>query len=67
MRLVDQLDLVQEEAGHRMSVSRGTVWRLLQSGRKKVAQALVEGREIVLSPRSAPGEPPSTHDEELQE
>ncbi|MHA1607288.1 MAG: DUF134 domain-containing protein [Candidatus Freyarchaeota archaeon] len=51
LRLVDQLGLTQEEAGDRMGVSRGTIWRLLQSGRKKVIQALVEGREIMISPR----------------
>ncbi len=51
LRLVDLLNLTQEEAGNRMGVSRGTIWRLLQSGRKKVAQALVEGREIIISPR----------------
>ena len=32
-----------------MGVSRGTVWRLLQSGRTKIAQALVEGRRIEIS------------------
>ena len=45
-RLVDLLGLSQEEAGERMGVSRGTVWRLLQSARKKAAQALTEGRHI---------------------
>ena len=46
LRLVDLEDLAQEEAGKRMGVSRGTVWRLLHEGRKKVAQALIEGRPI---------------------
>jgi hypothetical protein len=45
-RLVDLEGLSQEEAGNRMGVSRGTVWRLLQQARKKVAQALTEGRSI---------------------
>jgi predicted DNA-binding protein (UPF0251 family) len=31
-----------------MGVSRGTVWRLLKEARRKVAQALTEGREIRL-------------------
>jgi len=48
-RLVDLEGLSQEEAGERMGVSRGTVWRLLQSARKKTAQALTEGRPILLS------------------
>jgi predicted DNA-binding protein (UPF0251 family) len=45
-RLVDMEGLSQEEAGQRMGVSRGTVWRLVQSARKKTAQALSEGRPI---------------------
>ena len=46
IRLVDLEDLNQQEAGDRMDTSRGTVWRLLQSGRRKIALALVEGRKI---------------------
>jgi len=41
--------LSQEEAGERMGVSRGTVWRLLQEARRKTAQALTEGRRIQIS------------------
>ena len=44
LRLVDLEGLSQEEAGERMGVSRGTIWRLLQSARKKTVQALTEGR-----------------------
>ncbi|NOQ65720.1 MAG: DUF134 domain-containing protein [Desulfobacterales bacterium] len=47
LRLCDLDGLVQEEAGSRMGVSRGTVQRLLASARKKVARALVEGAAIV--------------------
>jgi predicted DNA-binding protein (UPF0251 family) len=46
LRLVDQEGLSQEEAGEKMGISRGTIWRLLQTARKKVAQALAEGRPI---------------------
>jgi predicted DNA-binding protein (UPF0251 family) len=46
LRLVDLEGLSQEEAGNEMDVSRGTVWRLLQSARRKVAQALTEGRPL---------------------
>ena len=49
-RLVDLEGLSQEEAGERMGVSRGTVWRLVQSARKKTAQALSEGRLIRIVP-----------------
>jgi len=48
LRLVDLEGLSQEDAGLRMEVSRGTVWRLLQSARKKVAQALTEGRPLLI-------------------
>ncbi|ACJ16416.1 Hypothetical DNA-binding protein [Thermococcus onnurineus NA1] len=51
LRLVDFEGLTQEEAGKRMGVSRGTVWRALSSARKKVAQMLVEGRELIILPQ----------------
>ncbi|RJS74190.1 DUF134 domain-containing protein [Candidatus Bathyarchaeota archaeon] len=50
LRLVDLEGLSQEDAGTSMRVSRGTVWRLLQSARKKVAQALTEGRQLIITP-----------------
>jgi len=49
-RLVDLEGLSQEEAGQRMGVSRGTVWRLVQRARRKAAQALSEGRPIYIVP-----------------
>jgi len=51
LRLVDYEGLTQEEAGRRMGISRGTVWRALTSARKKVAQMLVEGRELIILPQ----------------
>ncbi|MCU0861694.1 MAG: DUF134 domain-containing protein [Methanomassiliicoccales archaeon] len=48
LRLVDMDGLSQEEAGDLLGVSRGTVWRLVQSGRGKLIQALVENRRILL-------------------
>jgi uncharacterized protein len=48
LRLVDVEDLSQEEAGQKMSISRGTIWRLVQSARKKAAKALSEGRPIYI-------------------
>ncbi len=48
LRLVDYEGLTQEEAGKRMGVSRGTVWRALSSARKKMAQMIVEGRAVVI-------------------
>ncbi|TRO56083.1 DUF134 domain-containing protein, partial [Candidatus Bathyarchaeota archaeon] len=49
IRLTDLENLNQEEAGERMGVSRGTVWRLLQRGRSKIALALVEGRRVEIT------------------
>jgi predicted DNA-binding protein (UPF0251 family) len=46
IRLTDLENLNQEEAGERMGVSRGTIWRLLQRGRNKITLALIEGRRI---------------------
>jgi predicted DNA-binding protein (UPF0251 family) len=49
-RLVDLEGLSQEEAGKEMGVSRGTIWRLVQSARRKTAQALSEGRPLSIAP-----------------
>ena len=46
MRLLDLEDLNQQEAGDRMGGSRGTIWRLVQRGRRKIMKAFVEGRRI---------------------
>ncbi|ASJ11347.1 hypothetical protein A3L12_07220 [Thermococcus sp. P6] len=62
LRLVDYEGLTQEEAGERMGVSRGTVWRALNSARKKVAEMLVEGRELIILPGE--NEIPRVSDEE---
>ena len=60
LRLVDLEGLSQEEAGMRMGVSRGTVWRLIQRARKKTAQALSEGRTLhILPPGPEPDHPTS--------
>ena len=49
LRLVDLEGLSQEEAGKKMGVSRGTVWRIVQSARKKTVQALTESRTVHIS------------------
>ncbi len=49
MRLCDVDDLDQQTAGERMGVSRGTVQRLLKSGRKRVVEAILRGDAIVLN------------------
>ena len=50
LRLVDHEGLSQEDAGKRMNISRGTVWRLIQNARKKIITALLESREILIVP-----------------
>ncbi len=50
LRLVDLEGLTQEAAAERMGISRGTVWRLLQSARKKMIQAIIECRPILIFP-----------------
>ena len=49
LRLVYLEGLTQREASEKMGISRGTLWRLLDSGRKKLVQALVERRPIILA------------------
>ncbi len=48
LRLVDLEGLYQEQAGVKMGVSRGTVWRLLASAREKVTRSIFEGRSLVV-------------------
>lgn len=48
MRLCDLDALEQEAAGRRMGVSRGTIQRLLQSGRAKVLRALVDSSALII-------------------
>ncbi len=50
-RLVDFVGLTQAQAGERMGISRGTLWRILTRARKKVADSIINGREIVIMPR----------------
>lgn len=48
MRLCDLDGLDQEGAGRRMGVSRGTVQRLLQSGRANVLRALLSSSALII-------------------
>ena len=53
MRLCDLEACDQEDAGSRMGVSRGTIQRLVYSGRKKLISAILSGKavRIVSCPR----------------
>ncbi|MDI3502670.1 MAG: uncharacterized protein PWR09_795 [Archaeoglobi archaeon] len=48
MRLVDLEGLTQEEAAEKMGVSRKTLWVDLKSGRRKVVDALINGKAIII-------------------
>ena len=47
-RLCDLEGFDQEAAGRQMGVSRGTVQRLLATGRRKLVQAIVENSALVV-------------------
>jgi predicted DNA-binding protein (UPF0251 family) len=44
VRLVDYENLNFDEAAEKMGVSKATVWRFVKSARRKIAEALVEGK-----------------------
>ena len=60
VRLIDIEGLEQEEAARMLGVSRKTAWRDLQEVRRKIADALVNGKgiEITGCPIAARGECP---------
>ncbi|KIH75906.1 Predicted DNA-binding protein, UPF0251 family [Geoalkalibacter ferrihydriticus] len=49
LHLCDGEGMTQEQAGERLGVSRGTVQRLTASGRKKIIEALAEGRALIIA------------------
>jgi len=60
IRLIDLEGLEQEEAAKRLGVSRKTAWRDLQETRRKIADALVNGKSIEMAgcQKAAEGECP---------
>ncbi len=48
LRLIDYEGLTHDEAADKMLVSRPTVTRIYEQARKKVAQAIVEGRSFLI-------------------
>ncbi len=46
LRLVDLDGLNQDQTGVLMNISRGTIWRLLDSGRRKLIQVIAEGKSL---------------------
>jgi predicted DNA-binding protein (UPF0251 family) len=46
LRLCDLKNLEQTEAAKKMKISQSTIQRILTSARKKVAEAIIEGKAI---------------------
>ncbi|MEM5777633.1 MAG: DUF134 domain-containing protein [Candidatus Aenigmatarchaeota archaeon] len=46
LRLKDFLDLDQEEAARKMNVSQPTFHRIISSARKKIADAIINGKAL---------------------
>ncbi|MCD1294319.1 DNA-binding protein [Methanocella sp. CWC-04] len=46
LKLIDLQDLGQEEAAAVMGVSRKTIWKDIHSARKKIADAIINGKAI---------------------
>ncbi|MCD6229853.1 MAG: DUF134 domain-containing protein [Candidatus Diapherotrites archaeon] len=46
IRLVDLNDITQKEAGKQMQISQSTLSRILKSGRKKIADAIINSKAI---------------------
>ena len=57
LRLCDVEGLHQAVAGERMGVSRGTVQRLLKTGRETLVRAVVEGAALMIARADIPDEP----------
>ncbi len=49
IRLIDLEGLLQEEAAEKLGVSRKTAWRDLHEARRKIADALVNGKGIEMT------------------
>ncbi len=49
IRLIDLEGLEQEEAAEKLGVSRKTAWRDLHEARRKIADALVNGKSIEMT------------------
>ena len=46
IRLIDFLETPQEKAAKQMQISQPTLSRILKSGRKKIADAIINGKAI---------------------
>lgn len=49
LRLADYENLTQKDAAKKMNISRPTFTRLYEKARKKIAEAFVEGKAIIIN------------------
>jgi predicted DNA-binding protein (UPF0251 family) len=49
IRLIDFQELSQEQAGEKMHISQPTLSRILKSGRKKISEAIINGKAIKIN------------------
>jgi len=63
VRLCDLEGLDQESAGTKMGVSRGTVQRLVKSGRKTLVRTLVEGTALIIGNKKEPNGAETAHED----
>ncbi|MBD3168513.1 MAG: DUF134 domain-containing protein [candidate division Zixibacteria bacterium] len=61
LRLCDSEGLDQTEAGEQMGVSRGTIQRLLYSGRKQLVDALINNHALIVNLKDNEDENVSMH------
>jgi len=48
VRLIDLENLEQEESAKNMGISRGTLQRILNSSRSKIAESLINGKKLII-------------------
>jgi predicted DNA-binding protein (UPF0251 family) len=48
INLCDGLGMTQEEAGRKIGISRGTIQRLVTSGRRKIITAIMEEKALLI-------------------
>ena len=51
IKLVDSMEIPQEKSAKKMQISQPTLSRILKSARKKIADAVVNGKAIKLEKR----------------
>lgn len=54
LHLCDGIGLTQQQAGEKMGVSRGTVQRLVVSGRKKLIDAIAGSKALIVQGHPEP-------------